>query len=359
MKFQLTFISFNSRKDMDLLKKWKENQRAGIAATPPPSATSTRSLLVDARITPTIEHRAKAIPSTAPPKASGLRSTQIVEEKPQPLYPPLPTTVEDDNNDDASHENDYLITALDNNDDDGGALSDESQNATFDLKTSQQLAQRIVQAEQDANKENNPNLPTQASRRPKRAFNDPQPDAEQMEWDSLPESNREPRGTKEVYDNSNVANAESSDDDSVFGPASTPPPTNRKRAKRRLEEAEKNTAPSPKKARVSRPSRPPAQTRSRERSLPQENLPSRADLYNKVNGIAKQITIQRKDTRPAQTRTRWSEKEIETLQQLIEENGISWSLIKRIDGENDGILASRDQVGLKDKARNMKFDFLK
>lgn len=60
-----------------------------------------------------------------------------------------------------------------------------------------------------------------------------------------------------------------------------------------------------------------------------------------------------------QVRKAWSDEETGTLLDLIEEHGTSWRLLKEIDDNNHKILQGRDQVALKDKARNMKLDFLK
>ena len=60
-----------------------------------------------------------------------------------------------------------------------------------------------------------------------------------------------------------------------------------------------------------------------------------------------------------QTRKAWTDDETGLLLDLIEEHGTSWRLLKQIDFDNLHILRDRDQVALKDKARNMKLDFLK
>ena len=60
-----------------------------------------------------------------------------------------------------------------------------------------------------------------------------------------------------------------------------------------------------------------------------------------------------------QVRKAWTDEETGLLLDLIEEHGTSWRLLKQIDFENSHILRDRDQVALKDKARNMKLDFLK
>lgn len=77
--------------------------------------------------------------------------------------------------------------------------------------------------------------------------------------------------------------------------------------------------------------------------------------YIKVNAGAKRSTA--KQTKKVQIRKAWTERETETLIDLIEEHGTSWTLLKESD--TDGVLKFRDQVALKDKARNMKLDFLK
>lgn len=59
-----------------------------------------------------------------------------------------------------------------------------------------------------------------------------------------------------------------------------------------------------------------------------------------------------------QKRLPWSDEETERLLFLIEEHGTSWKLLKTEDKEAK-VLEARDQVALKDKARNMKMDYLK
>ena len=81
--------------------------------------------------------------------------------------------------------------------------------------------------------------------------------------------------------------------------------------------------------------------------------PSQA--YNLANAAARQMTALQ--PKVPQVRRPWSEAEIVTLVELIGTFGCSWAVLKAED--NDHVLQNRDQVGLKDKARNMKFDFLK
>lgn len=69
------------------------------------------------------------------------------------------------------------------------------------------------------------------------------------------------------------------------------------------------------------------------------------------------ITTAARAKKKTQTRKAWTDLETETLINLISENGTSWKLLKDKDVGN--VLVDRDQTALKDKARNMKFDFLK
>jgi len=79
--------------------------------------------------------------------------------------------------------------------------------------------------------------------------------------------------------------------------------------------------------------------------------------YREVNEISKKLSLLKR--RKRQNPTRWSPLEEDRLISLIEEVGSSWAQIKRVDENSGNILALRDQVALKDKARNMKYDYLK
>ena len=84
---------------------------------------------------------------------------------------------------------------------------------------------------------------------------------------------------------------------------------------------------------------------------------SRSQNYADINNAAKDRLSGR--PKPPQKRKPWTAEEIETLMELIEEQGISYAYLKKIDDQNGAILGDRDQVAIKDKARNMKTDFLK
>lgn len=78
-----------------------------------------------------------------------------------------------------------------------------------------------------------------------------------------------------------------------------------------------------------------------------------------VNAIAKQVTKNFNERKPPQKRTFWTTEEDEQLLTLIAELGISWALIKKTDESNENIMDKRDQVALKDRARNIKFSYVK
>ena len=85
--------------------------------------------------------------------------------------------------------------------------------------------------------------------------------------------------------------------------------------------------------------------------------PSQAEIYKRTNDQAKRFSA----TQPkkVQRRNAWSAEETEALIEYIETIGTSWVQILTADKTDGNVLQSRDQVGLKDKARNIKMDFLK
>ena len=79
--------------------------------------------------------------------------------------------------------------------------------------------------------------------------------------------------------------------------------------------------------------------------------------YTRANESAKQWTAVA--TKQPQRRSAWTSEETEMLLVLITEWGTSWKFLKEQDLMQEHVLEDRDQVALKDKARNMKMDFLK
>ena len=62
-------------------------------------------------------------------------------------------------------------------------------------------------------------------------------------------------------------------------------------------------------------------------------------------------------TRP-QGRVPWNDESEKALEDYVADEGISWAYIKKLDEDRDNLFEGRDQVALKDKARNMKTNML-
>ena len=126
--------------------------------------------------------------------------------------------------------------------------------------------------------------------------------------------------------------------------------------KRTATEPPRSQGPSPKKVRIH------AANGARAQSIAQDRHPSRPPAsqiqeYLAANAAAKERKAWQ--VKPPQVRKGWTEEETERLLELIEEHGTSWALLKSEDFVAGNILESRDQVALKDKARNLKLDYLK
>jgi len=220
--------------------------------------------------------------------------------------------------------------------------------------TSRAYAMR-AQRQAESNKENigisvpQPEFPPGG--RQKRRFIDPQANAQRLGFVDSQELDRE------------TQQSQMDDPSQDEGFQVQDAPTNIAQ-RRGLKPALKRSAPqpqrpersSPKKARIleERRSSRPEIVQDRPNVEPS---PSPMDEYRAANSSAKGIkTFQPK---PPQTRRPWSEEETETLLTLIEEHGTSWALLLAEDKSERKVLQSRGQVALKDKARNMKMDYLK
>lgn len=86
--------------------------------------------------------------------------------------------------------------------------------------------------------------------------------------------------------------------------------------------------------------------------------PARVQLeaYKATNAVAKMTTAAR-TKKKVQSRKAWTDLETETLINLIQDHGTSWKVLK--DKDLEKVLLDRDQTSLKDKARNIKLDYLK
>lgn len=82
-----------------------------------------------------------------------------------------------------------------------------------------------------------------------------------------------------------------------------------------------------------------------------------APTATQVSMVARQEVMRQKIAKkvPSKKRTVWSEADTDYLIRSIEELGCSWAILFKLDGWD----VERDQVALKDKARNLKVNFLK
>jgi hypothetical protein len=231
-----------------------------------------------------------------------------------------------------------------------------------------------LQARRDAenNKENIGRYEDPAGRRKKRYFTDPQPNAERISFESpeptqsvlrdqeqpqLPQgANMEEEATLEPTEETSSDEGFEQDERQInvrtrpvpsssrkhVAPA---PTTNNRRAKRvRVVSSDDSLS---------------EETRTAVARHNQEQIPAPSQLENyKIANMQAKIVTSVQPKKP-QIRKAWTDEETETLIELIEELGTSWKLLKDRDRRDKSILSSRDQVALKDKARNIKFDFLK
>lgn len=233
-----------------------------------------------------------------------------------------------------------------------------------------QEVQRATLAEQD--KENRPQSePSFTSPHKKRFFVDPQPNAQKVSFESQPATQQGASTSRakrarpgDDYEEDEDHSSELSQDAGFqtqedYRPHV--PKTSRTAGTKRAVSTTASRSP-PKRVRL---------TQERERSTTLDpdvqdavnqangHAPlSQIQIYNAAKTQAKLYTAQNVHARkPVQRRTPWTDEETGTLHDLITTHGVSWSLLKSLDSE--GVLVNRDQVALKDKARNMYIDYLK
>ena len=318
-----------------------------IKKTAPSSAgAATSGIPVDTNI-------GKSVSASAPAKNSDIAESG--------LYPEFPYTsgiprLFDGGNDIQIDEDSPELPSRSNDDEDVGPSlrPQDSQLLTAEERRDIIESHRALEAEQD--KENNPELAVSHVQRGKRRLIDPQPDAVRLEWDhtqtlgggNLPRST--PPGTqhKEMSD--------PSEDEGFLQDAEELPPIIRNKKRSALE---KPALQSPKRVHRSQSASINPRRATRSRIDDNDDEEEGETLFKQVSRQAKKLTMQKNNTKPPQTRKPWTTSEENTLQELIEEHGTSWALVKDKDQKGNQILVNRDQVALKDKARNMKFLFMK
>ncbi|RDW76994.1 hypothetical protein BP6252_05047 [Coleophoma cylindrospora] len=249
-------------------------------------------------------------------------------------------------------------------------LRDESVN-----RPTEQYVALWDSATREKNKENRPTAQElKETRGVKRRYVDPQPGAQKIQFDSQEETSPEPPRRKRVR--LETAVSESEEEDAVFQtdqrrpelPRRESTPIQREPSADPFQEPAVEPSPeldkrrSPKrKATVN--GRGSGRRRQRQPSPDEDIVPDSNDddeptpTFSSVAAIAKQESSRARARRAtmSQTRIPWSEHDSNLLVELIGEHGSSWTQIE----QRGGFEVHRGQVGLKDKARNMKVAYLK
>lgn len=233
------------------------------------------------------------------------------------------------------------------------------------------------------NEKNKENLPVDEAVRPVKRLRmtDPQPGAHKVTWDDgTQEDIQDRRNPKQLSrGRQQTQESEESEDEGFQEDLRAPNPRKRLHVPARRESSEEIEPPagSHRRQQSSEPqaSRQRDENRAARRRQEQEEArlqasarvgeeedddeivaapPSTAAIASK---IARERTALAKAARPAASRGRsyWSNSDEDELIRLIEEHGCAWSVIERHANFED----DRNQVQLKDKARNLKVNFIK
>ena len=243
----------------------------------------------------------------------------------------------------------------------------ENASASNPVARAQQVMELQASREAQNNGENVSKLANQPSGRVKKYFIDPQPNAERIVFDSQ-EQVKPASENQDQYplrrENSAVEDVPA-DETEELGTEEGFQQDERhitKQTRRDRISPEKRSAPAPSVMRHLPNEDSVASSDSGdsdEAGYHQEQTPAPSQLenYKNANKVAKfKSSSQMK--RP-QIRKAWTNEETKALIRLIEKYGTSWAFLKEKDMLKKKKLEYRDQGALKDKARNMKFDFLK
>lgn len=232
----------------------------------------------------------------------------------------------------------------------------------------------------DKNKENHL-ISGQSKANPKKfRLLDRQPDAVKVAWEGLSQASAAGLATPKRPREERAATEESQDQDFQQDQRVPNPVRRAEAAVARHRTPVEDELPPPKRARAHSPLRRPSvaaggsvnELRSRQvagsqnknsrpggpnNMLEIEDDSSEDDRprYSQINLASKQAALRVKVNRPMQRRIPWSEHDEERLISLIEDSGCSWSFLEKVGGFEH----QRNQVALKDKARNMKVDYIK
>ncbi|KAL8686772.1 MAG: hypothetical protein Q9218_006877 [Villophora microphyllina] len=230
-----------------------------------------------------------------------------------------------------------------------------------------EVADMIIQTQEAIeDKTNKENLKLQPQPTKKRQFLDHQENAERVPWedtqDTAPASTAG-QSVVEATQNPRSDGPSSPSEDGGFQQDTRPIAQRRRPVPSATKRRPLAELPLQKRPRVVPPSQGTTETDELSNAVARHNdvnAPplSQVETYQLTNRNAKLLVA--KQPKPPRSRTFWSEDEVERLLDLIQEFGTSWSLLEKLDTEYpDGArLAGRNQYAIKDKAMNMKVDYL-
>jgi hypothetical protein len=261
--------------------------------------------------------------------------------------------------------------------DDYGHFEEEDHfEGTVEPRPTQEYVDTWKALSNDKNKENRP-VNESANPTAKRRYVDRQPNARRVDWDEdSQEANGGPSNRKRSHEEREETeeSEESADlgfeqDRRVPDPARRvmpppEPPAKRHRAqstpldedeaasRRSQERAEEQLQTEARRERERRA----AEVEDEDEFYEEEDEEEAQILFSQVASTASVNTQKvRIATAQTQKRTPWSEADSQRLIDLIDQHGCSWSFIQK----RGGFQVDRDQVALKDKARNLKVMFVK
>ena len=264
---------------------------------------------------------------------------------------------------------------------DDAAASNPGSSDKYQLASSAQL-RGIMQEQWKQNKENIRRTQESSAVSPKRHFIDKQTGATRVQWEdgagepdtsqqarAKPSQNDRGKGKRVREEDEEIENptqdpgfAEEEEEEPAFGLVKEPRRAVSPGKRQRIAE---QTSPLRRADQTQRRSRPRAvnkvsQQRRETPAEPSARDPSTCSTqHSLINAQAKTRALLSTQARRQQTRTPWTPEEVDTFIDLIGELGCSWSAILKRDNDEARVLQNRSQVNLKDKAMNMKMDYLK
>ena len=255
------------------------------------------------------------------------------------------------------------------------------------LASSAQL-RGIMQEQRKQNKENLRRTQESSAVSPKRHFIDKQTGATRVQWEdgtgepgtsqqapAKPSQNDKGKGKRVREEDEEIENPtqdpgfaeEEDDEEPAFDPVKEPRRAVSPGKRQRIAEQTSPLRRADQTQRTSRPKTVNKVSQQRRETPAEPSAPESSardpstwsTQHSLINAQAKTRALLSTQARRQQTRTPWTAEEVDTFIDLIGELGCSWSAILKRDNDEARVLQNRSQVNLKDKAMNMKMDYLK